>query len=114
MTIGIFIAGLLLGVVLTVWLRRVHGEAAKPAMAADAATAEAALPAPDAGMPEETPRDRLYRLRGEIEADDARIMRPEDLLQMPQFREGVALLAGNAFDAKALLDQLESDSGAVG
>ncbi|NOT86607.1 MAG: AAA domain-containing protein [Lysobacter sp.] len=114
MTIGIFIAGLLFGVFLTVWLRRTPSEAATPDATANSTTTEAALPAPDAAAPEETPRDRLYRLRGEIEADDERVKRPEDLLQLPQFREGVALLTGNAFDAKAVLDQLESDSGALG
>ncbi|MEQ1511287.1 MAG: AAA family ATPase [Lysobacteraceae bacterium] len=119
MTIGIFIAGLLFGVFLTVWLRRAPTGAATPDATTHTATTEAALPTPDApdaqgAAPEETPRDRLYRLRGDIEADDERIKRPEDLLQLPQFREGVALLAGNTFDAKAVLDQLESDSGALG
>lgn len=121
MSIWIFIAGLLFGVVLTVWLRRAPTGAATPDATANTATTEAALPAPDAAAPdaqntppEETPRDRLYRLRGEIEADDERIKRPEDLLQLAQFREGVALLAGKTFDAKEVLDQLESDSGPLG
>ncbi len=121
MTIGIFIAGLLFGVFLTVWLRRAPTGAATPDSTANSTTTEAALPAPETVAPDaqntppdETPRDRLYRLRGEIEADDERIKRPEDLLQLPQFREGVALLAGTAFDAKAVLDQLESESGALG
>ena len=120
MTIGIFIAGLLFGVALTVWLRRPPAEAGKPAVPEDTPAAETALPAPDAPAadardtpPEESPLDRLYRLRREIEADDDRIQRPEDLLQLAQFREGVALLAGDAFDAKGLLDQLESDSYAL-
>lgn len=121
MTIGIFIAGLLFGVFLTVWLRRAPTGATTADATANTTTTEAALPAPDAAAPdaqntppEETPRDRLYRLRGEIEADDERIKRPEDLLQLAQFREGVALLAGKTFDAKELLNQLESDSGALG
>ena len=123
MTIGIFIAGLLFGVVLTVWLRRTPADAAKPVALEDMpATADAALPAPGGGAPDaptgdtppgETPLDRLFRLRREIEAEDERIQRPEDLLQLAQFREGVALLAGDAFDAKGLLDLLESDSYAL-
>jgi ATP-dependent Clp protease ATP-binding subunit ClpC len=107
--------------VLTVWLRRAPAGAATPDAAANTATTEAVLPAPEAAAPdvqvttpEETPRDRLYRLRGEIEAEDERIKRPEDLLQIPQFREGVALLAGTTVDAKDVLDQLESDSYALG
>ena len=94
MTIGIFIAGLLFGVVLTVWLRRPPADVAIPVAMEDMpATADAALPAPDGSAPdtpaEETPLDRLFRLRREVEAEDERIQRPEDLLQLAQFREGV-------------------------
>lgn len=121
MTIGIFIAGLLFGVVLTIWLRRDPTSSMPSAQTSDnqdgSPTADAALPAPDGSvpdaLPEETPLDRLFRLRREVEAEDERIQRPEDLLQLAQFREGVALLAGDAFDAKGLLDQLESDSYAL-
>ncbi|HEY1137453.1 MAG TPA: AAA family ATPase [Xanthomonadaceae bacterium] len=119
MSIGIFIAGLIFGIVLTLWLRR--APSVTPVDAAvqqdtQTATTDAALPAPeaethaqDAIATEESPSDRLYRLRREIEAEDERIQRPEDLPRLAQFREGVALLASDAFTSKDVLEQLESD-----
>lgn len=126
MAIGIFIAGVLFGVALAVWLRRsppsqwpdATGHGTRPDQSTDAVIE--ALPAPadasrdDAAAAEETPADKLYRLRREIENDDGRIQSPEDLLRLPQFREGVALLASPAFAPKDLLELLESDSDALG
>ena len=128
MAIGIFIAGVLFGVVLAVWLRRSPSpQWPQPSgHATDASTdkpdesAAGALPAPadepakDTAVAEETPADKLYRLRREIESDDDRIQSPEDLLRSPQFGEGVALLTGPAFAPKDLLDLLENDSYALG
>jgi ATP-dependent Clp protease ATP-binding subunit ClpC len=116
----------LFGVALAVWLRRspppqwpdATGHGTRPEQSAD--TVIEALPAPadaasnDVAVAEETPADKLYRLRREIESDDDRIQSPEDLLRVPQFKEGVALLAGPAFAPKDVLDQLENDSYALG
>jgi ATP-dependent Clp protease ATP-binding subunit ClpC len=124
--IGIFIAGVLFGVVLAVWLRRPpqwpqsYGRGTAEAADRPAEPTIEALPAPvddapkDPAAPEETPADRLYRLRREIEGDEGRIQSPDDLQRLPQFRDGVALLAGPAFTAKEVLDQLESDSYVLG
>lgn len=123
MTIGIFIAGLLFGVALAVWLRRAPMVPPGPIANTDEASHQAdppvadALPAPADETPaasEETPGDKLYRLRREIENDDERIQSPEDLQRAPQFREGVALLAGPSFTAKEVLEQIESDSYVLG
>lgn len=128
MAIGIFIAGVLFGVVLAVWLRRSpspqwpqpSGQAPdastdKPVESAvDALPAPAEEPSKDATATEETAADTLYRLRREIESDDDRIQSPEDLLRSPQFKAGVALLTGPAFAPKDLLDLLENDSYALG
>jgi ATP-dependent Clp protease ATP-binding subunit ClpC len=132
-TIGIFIAGLLFGVALTLWLRRTPPtqtpriETPAPSEASDnGATAipdgtAAALPAPSEDAtkteqaPQETPADMLYRLRSAIENDDERIRSPEDLSRHTSFREGVALLKDvQAFPAKALLEQLETDRYSLG
>ena len=120
MTLAPFIAGLLFGVVLTLWLRRPSGVGASPAPvvtdtsqdtadapAIEAPPAEAETPTPPS---EEAPVDRLHRLRREIEAEDERIQRPEDLAGFAQFREGVALLSGTALAPGAVLELLEGDS----
>lgn len=122
-----FIAGLLFGVVLTLWLRRPSGgagaataatadppaeEAADtPALDAPTADAPSADAATDAAPtpPQEPPADRLHRLRREIEAEDERIQRPEDLAGFAQFREAVALLSGPALAPREVLELLEGD-----
>jgi len=146
MSIIVFIAGLLFGVALTVWLRRPMDDGSRPSSHArtdadgqdadtrEASATQAALPAPESSTdaigdspahgesananahsdPTETPADKLYRLRREIENEDGRIQSPDDLQRMPQFREGVALLADPSFPARELLDQLESDSYVLG
>lgn len=129
MAIVVFIAGLLLGVALTVWLRRPMDDrpTSMPSPSEprpETTPVEAALPSPEDATtptddaanatPEETPADRLYRLRREIENDEGRFQSPDDLQRLPQFREGVALLAGPAFPAKDVLEQLESDSDVLG
>ncbi len=121
-SLGIFIAGLLFGIVLTLWLRRTPptqslkidtGSAAKglgqdepatsaalPATGSDTDTAtqtqtetEAQTASADSANPvQETPGDTLYRLRREIENDDSGIHNSEDLSRHASFREGVALL----------------------
>jgi ATP-dependent Clp protease ATP-binding subunit ClpC len=141
-SIGIFIAGLVFGIVLTLWLRRTPPTTASseriqtretPTEGTD--TARDALPSPlepaasdsqpseaqtpeqaaqSEKAPQETPGDVLYRLRRDIEGDDSRIQSPEDLSRLPAFREGVALLKSDAFTAKAFLEQLETDSYSLG
>ncbi len=130
-TIVVFIAGLLFGVALTVWLRRPvidrsipSQSASRPESPLDTASPEATLPPPEDATPpadenantapEETPADKLYRLRRDIENNDDTLQSHDDLQRLPQFREGVALLAGPAFPAKAVLEYLESDSHVLG
>lgn len=123
-TVAIFILGLFIGIGLALWLRRPGAPLPAPVQmptlpaTADAGNDNDTKPEPPASEPppaeeaapvaEETPADRLYRLRREIEAEDERIQRPEDLLRLAQFREGVALLASDAFSSKDILDLLES------
>lgn len=132
MTLALFIAGLLFGVVLTLWLRRPPGDAPVPRIADDAATAAgdttalappaedapadtaapeapAAAAAPVEAAPVEDPIERLHRLRREIEAEDDRIQRPEDLAGFAQFREGVALLSSPVLSPREVLELLEVD-----
>ncbi len=119
MTLAPFIAGLLFGVVLTLWLRRPSGGGASSAPVVAETSQETAdtpaieAPPPEAETPtppsEEAPVDRLHRLRREIEAEDERIQRPEDLAGFAQFREGVALLSGTALAPGAVLELLEGD-----
>lgn len=134
MTLALFIAGLLFGVVLTLWLRRPPGDAPSPRIADDTATAtgdttaiappaedapatavpaDTAPPAPETptadATPVEDPIERLHRLRREIEAEDERIQRPDDLAGFAQFREGVALLSTPALSPREVLELLEGD-----
>ena len=129
MTVAIFILGLFIGIGLALWLRRpgaaIPSPVEMPALpaAAENGSSDGTSVEPPATEPpssaeataqaEETPADRLYRLRREIEAEDERIQRPEDLQRLAQFREGVALLASGAFTPKDVLEQLESDHYAV-
>jgi ATP-dependent Clp protease ATP-binding subunit ClpC len=70
----------------------------------------AASPESSAAASPESPVDRLYRLRREIEGNDDDLQSADELVRMPQFKEGVALLAGPAFSTRDVLDHLESDS----
>ncbi|WP_449284343.1 AAA family ATPase [Lysobacter brunescens] len=126
-TVAIFILGLFIGIGLALWLRRpgtplptaLPTSVETPALQAtadagndsDTTPEQPAIEPPPAGGPapvvEESPADKLYRLRREIEAEDERIQRPEDLLRFPQFREGVAVLSSLA--PADLLSQLEGD-----
>lgn len=63
------------------------------------------VPSPPA---DELPRDRLFRLKREIEAQDDRIQHPDDLLALPEFQEGTALLGTEAFSAAEVLEHLGS------
>ena len=54
----------------------------------------------------ETPQDQLLRLVREIDAVDDRIQRPHDLIALPEFHQGVDLLASDAFSTADLLRQL--------
>lgn len=56
----------------------------------------------------EVARDRLAQLRRRVEGEDERIQRPEDLLAMPAFEEGVAIMAGPHVTARELIEHLGS------
>jgi ATP-dependent Clp protease ATP-binding subunit ClpC len=56
----------------------------------------------------ETARDRLFRLKREIEAQDDSIQHPQDLLAIDNFRQGVELLASDAFTAAEVVEHLGS------
>ncbi len=140
MSIGIFIAGLIFGIVLTLWLRRGPTPPAVPiarptattpphdAPGVEAASTDAlALPSPEdrvdadkananaaESAAEDTPRDRIYRARRALENDDSLPQRPEDLRRVPEFRTLVALLADPALPAQEVLEQLEGGSDPIG
>ncbi|MBP6749645.1 MAG: AAA family ATPase [Xanthomonadaceae bacterium] len=56
--------------------------------------------------PAESPRDRLYRLRREVDQQDDGVQHPDDLLRIAQFREGAALLASAEFAPADIVDAL--------
>lgn len=133
-SIGIFIAGLIFGIALTLWLRRgptppapiARPTAAEPEPDASASDASASdLPAlpqpvdtanaePSGAAVDDTPRDRIYRARRALENDDSLPQRPEDLRRAPEFRALVALLADPALPAQEVLEQLEGGSDLIG
>jgi len=71
---------------------------------APAATETPAEPAPPAA--EDTAQDRLFALIRRIDAVDERIQRPQDLLALPEFHQGIELLASDAFGHEDLIRQL--------
>lgn len=111
-----FVLGLGAGVLaMGLWARRPRAAGQAAPVAATLATdtpvhGTAAADAPHAAPPEDTARtdadDRLQALKRDVEARDDAIQRPADLLQQPAFNEGVALLAGDGFDAGRVLDSL--------
>jgi ATP-dependent Clp protease ATP-binding subunit ClpC len=157
-SIGLFVAGIALGLIIgRLWFRRADGdgsdtargrvertraEAGRDADASalpapgDAATAsresQAAQQAADGinasadaatnisatsgeatgdaanAAPGESPRDRLYRLRREVDQQDGGVQHPDDLLRIAEFREGAALLATAAFTAADVIEALGS------
>ncbi|MGH8081690.1 MAG: AAA family ATPase, partial [Lysobacter sp.] len=72
----------------------------------DETDAESETPVVTASETVESPQDQLFRLVREIDAVDDRIQRPQDLLALPEFLQGVDLLATDAFSADDLLRQL--------
>lgn len=60
----------------------------------------------NADAAQETPRDRLYRLRREVDQQDDSVQHPDDLLRIAEFREGAALLAGSEFAPTDVVDAL--------
>lgn len=107
----LFVVGLVAGLILARLYRSDAGRADRVA-----ATQELAPPAADEAQPiapiepaadhAESAQDRLFRLIRDIDAVDERIQRPHDLLALPEFHQGVELLAGDAFAAPDLLRQL--------
>lgn len=102
----LFVVGLVAGLILA----RLYRPALQPKAADIAKTAsedDAAEnpppPEPSAEAPQETPQDQLYRLVREIGAVDDSIQRPQDLFALPQFQQGVDLLAGEAFTANEVI-----------
>lgn len=67
--------------------------------------AEAPADAP-ADVPSESARDRLYRLRREVDQQDDGVQHPDDLLRIAEFREGAALLASAEFTPADIVDAL--------
>ncbi|MCC7248452.1 MAG: AAA family ATPase [Lysobacter sp.] len=61
-----------------------------------------------ADAPAESPRDRLYRLRREVDQQDDGVQHPDDLLRIAQFREGAALLASAEFAPADIVDALSA------
>ncbi|QWP74759.1 AAA family ATPase [Lysobacter sp. K5869] len=74
------------------------------AKSAEESVAEPVPPAQDA--PQDTPQERLFALIRRIDAVDERIQRPQDLLALPEFHQGIELLASDAFGHEDLLRQL--------
>ncbi len=134
MSIGLFVAGLALGLIIGgMWRRRPNGERpekngtgieATHTPGADTPVPTPALPptagnptpetqdtsapgrAGDASAASESPRDRLYRLRREVDQQDGSVQHPDDLLRIPEFREGAALLATADFTAADVVEAL--------
>ncbi len=67
---------------------------------------EAEAPIESTSETAEAPEDRLLRLVRSIDAVDERIQRPQDLLALPEFHQGVDLVASEAFSAADLVRQL--------
>ncbi|WP_441820654.1 AAA family ATPase [Lysobacter sp. TAB13] len=67
---------------------------------------ESKAPIDTASETVESSQDQLFRLVREIDAVDDRIQRPQDLLALPEFHQGVELIANGAFDADELVRQL--------
>ncbi|MGO1071600.1 AAA family ATPase [Lysobacter sp. CA199] len=111
----LFVVGLVAGLILA-RLYRTEPKAAVALAAAsvpDAAEAsvgkdeeQATAPVETASDSSESPQDRLFRLVREIDAVDERIQRPQDLLALPEFHQGVDLVASDAFSGEDLLRQL--------
>lgn len=75
----------------------------------DAAAGQPAAQATEdaAPPPEDTPQERLFALVRRIDAVDERIQRPQDLLALPEFHQGTALLAEPAsFSAEDVIRHL--------
>lgn len=111
----IFVVGLVAGLILA----RLYRPAAATAAASLPVTphppepsgdetdaAQAQLPSEAEAETPPTPQDQLLRLIRQIDAVDERIQRPQDLLALPEFHQGVDLLAGDAFSAEELIRQL--------
>ncbi len=106
MEFALFAIGVVVGAVL-LHLARPLGRSAsaqRPAPATDAGENHHA--APEAAQ--ETPAQHLQRLRQQVEAQDEQIHSPADLAQIPQFQQGVALLAGAEFSHQELVEALGS------
>ncbi|UYB51077.1 AAA family ATPase [Xanthomonas sp. AM6] len=69
-------------------------------------------PEPQQAAPEpptaETPAQHVQRLRQQVEALDDQIQSPADLLRIPQFQQGVTLLASLEFSDQAVIEALGS------
>lgn len=130
--IGLFIAGVAVGIAIA---RRPSGETrqtrsenerlpriandsvardeATPAIALDRVESSASVhedttPGADAtdNTAAETPRDRLYRLRREVDQQDDGVQHPDDLMRIAEFHEGAALLASATFAPADVVEAL--------
>lgn len=110
----LFVVGVVAGLILA---RLYRATPVAPAVIADASPpqvdtaaeedkSEAKAPIETSAATDETPADQLLRLIRAIDAVDERIQRPQDLLALPEFHQGVDLLASEAFSAEELVRQL--------
>ncbi|MBN7136262.1 hypothetical protein A7A76_01890 [Lysobacter enzymogenes] len=114
----LFLVGIVAGLILARLYRPAAAtQAAPPAVAIQpessaavgddsAPAAVEATPADPAPAAEESAQDRLFALIRRIDAVDERIQRPQDLLALPEFHQGVDLLASDAFGHEELTRQL--------
>ncbi|MDR6671759.1 AAA family ATPase [Xanthomonas sp. 1678] len=107
MEIYLFVIGVVVGALLLHVFR--HPGAAAPRTPHSASDTEPepqqAAPEPPAG---ETPAQHVQRLRQQVEALDDQIQSPADLLRIPQFQQGVTLLASLEFSDQAVIEALGS------
>lgn len=111
----LFVVGVVAGLILA---RLYRATPVAPAAIADASppqvdsaadeadNSETKAPIETSAATDETPADQLLRLIRAIDAVDERIQRPQDLLALPEFHQGVDLLASEAFSAEELVRQL--------
>lgn len=103
MGIVLFIVGVVVGLLA---MRLIPQRLGKTSAEQPAPASDGALPAAETHDVQEHPRDRLFRLKREIEAQDDRIQHPQDLLAIAEFREGVDLLSGSDFTAADVIEHL--------
>lgn len=103
MEIYLFVIGAIVGALLLHVVKRAGSVEPSPQPAPEP-QAQAA-PEPPAG---DTPAEHVQHLRQQVEAMDEQIQSPADLLRIPQFQQGVTLLASLEFSDQAVIEALGS------